>query len=122
MPQVFFGLQAIVKNDNRTLLRVFQRLSQAFFGSKLPVEIPGQYVPHHDAVTFTNLIRLFRRYSSIRWPKKQAFVLKVHDLAALLYVRQVLLGWRLPSVQVVESMITHCVAVFYYLAVNFGMP
>jgi hypothetical protein len=58
IPQIFFGFNAVMENNDRSLLRKFNSLMQTLLTGKIFIEISRKHIPHYDLILIPELFNL----------------------------------------------------------------
>ena len=100
------GFPMVMKNNDRPRPCVLPGLLQAFFLTHICIIIPAEHSPHDDTILIFQGFSLGAFDFSIWRPVK----ITCHYLPALFHILHVCTGLCLPSIQMIVSMISHCMA------------
>ncbi len=115
---VFFGFERIVKYENGTVARIFLYIGQHLFGRHMPAVVPGDHIPHYDAIASLVYCPVLRYpHMAVRRPEEG----RADQLGCLCRIVQQVGGLAVPSLYMVESVIACSMAPFQQHPVNIGV-
>jgi hypothetical protein len=115
--KIRIGLDAVVKNNNRSILGGPDRIAQAFGRGQTTVKVAAEHIPHDQLVIFAQGARLLAGHAAVRGPEQPG---RLPDLL-LAKLSIINIGGEAcsPTVEVIKRMVSYRVASFCYLPEHF---